>query len=226
MARCSNSCRARRCARASSCWSIAPLGERVVATGKGALRTPADAAGLRVRVPANPLLIETYAALGARPESLDFAQAQAAFAAGTLDGQDAPPSTLATARIAAGGMRFVTRWGAFGDQLVFAVRRTAWDAWPAAQRDAVRAAALAAARESTALAREESALADLTRQGVTIVELTAAQRAAFRTAVAPIVAKWAQTMGPELAAAAERAVAGVRPEGAVGQPVAPGPVAK
>lgn len=188
--------------------AVAPLGERIVATGKGTLRAPPDMTGLRIRVPGNPLVQETYAALGARPESMDFAQAQAALAAGTLDGQDAPASTLATARIAAGGLRYVTRWGAFGDLMVFAVRRTAWDVWPVAQRDAVRMAAVAAAREAAAPAREEAALADLTRQGVTIIELTPTQRGAFRAAVAPVTLRWAQTMGMDLAAAAERVAAG------------------
>ena len=65
---------------------------------------------------------------------MDFAQAQAAFAAGALDGQDAPPSTLAATRAAASGQKFVTRWGAFADQMVFAVRRATWDAWTEAQR--------------------------------------------------------------------------------------------
>jgi TRAP-type transport system periplasmic protein len=186
---------------------IAPLGERVVATTKGALRAPADLAGLQVRVPANPLLIETYATLGARPESMDFAQAQAAFAAGALDGQDAPPSALAATRAAASGQKFVTRWGAYADQMVFAVRRATWDAWTDARRAQVRAAAVDAAREAAAPSREDVALAELTRQGVTIVQLTAAQRAALRAAVQPVWANWTGTIGADIVRAAEAAVA-------------------
>ena len=187
--------------------AVAPLGERVVATTRGAVRAPPDLAGLRLRVPANPLLIETYATLGARPESLDFAQAQAAFAAGALDGQDAPPSTLAAARAAASGQKFVTRWGAFADQMVFAVRRATWDAWPEALRAQVRAAAVDAAREAAAASREDVALADLTRQGVTIVQLTSAQRAVLRAAVQPVWTKWTGTIGADLVRAAEAAAA-------------------
>ena len=52
------------------------------------------------------------------------------------------------------------------------------------------------------LAREEAALADLTKQGVTIVRLTAAQRAAFRTAMQPVYARWTGLVGADLLAAA------------------------
>jgi len=187
--------------------AVVPLGERVVATIKGALRAPGDLAGLRLRVPANQLLIDTYAALGARPEAMDFAQAQAAFAAGALDGQDAAPSTLAATRAAASGQKFVTRWGAYADQMVFAVRRGTWDAWTDAQRARVRAAAVDAAREVAAPSREDVALADLTRQGVTIVQLTAAQRVVLRAAAQPVWAKWTGTIGADLVRAAEAAVA-------------------
>ncbi len=185
--------------------AVAPLGERVVATAKAAVRAPGDLAGLRMRVPANQLLIDTYAALGARPEAMDFAQAQAAFAAGALDGQDATPSTLAATRAAASGQKFVARWGAYADQMVFAVRRATWEAWTDAQRARVRAAAVDAAREAAAPSREDVALADLTRQGVTIVQLTAAQRAALRAAVQPVWVKWTGAIGADLVRAAEAA---------------------
>ena len=186
---------------------VAPLGERVVATVKGGVRAPADATGQRLRVSANPLVIETLAALGARGDAMSLADAQAALAAGTLDGQEGPATTLAVTRIAASGQRFVTRWGAFGDVMVFAVRRPVWDGWSIEMRAAARAAAVEAAREADALAREDAAFAELTKQGVTLVRLTAAQRAAFRAAVQPVWSKWTGTIGAEVVDLAQAAVA-------------------
>jgi len=186
---------------------VAPLGERVVATVKGGVRAPADATGQRLRVSANPLVIETLAALGARGDAMSLADAQAALAAGTLDGQEGPATTLAVTRIAASGQRFVTRWGAFGDVMVFAVRRPVWDGWSIEMRAAARAAAVEAAREADALAREDAAFAELTKQGVTLVRLTAAQRAAFRAAVQPVWSKWTATIGAEVVDLAQAAVA-------------------
>jgi TRAP-type C4-dicarboxylate transport system substrate-binding protein len=187
--------------------ATAPLGERVLATKKNAVRTPADMAGLRLRASGNLLVVETLAALGARADAMSLADAQAAFAAGTLDGQEAPASTLAATRITASGQRFVTRWGAFADVMVFAIRRAVWDGWSAAQRAAAQAAAAEAARDAGALAREDAALADLTKQGVTLVRLAPAQRAAFREAVAPVWSKWTGPIGADLVRAAEAAVA-------------------
>jgi len=187
--------------------AVAPLGERVLATVKGAVRTPAEIGGLHVRVTPIPLVIETFSALGARAEAMGFALAQAAFVAGTLDGQEALPSTLAATRIGATGQKFVTRWGAFADVMVFAVRRPVWDAWSDDQRAFVRAAAVDAARDAGALAREEAAFGELTRQGVTIVKLTPAQRAAFRAAAQPVWDRWTSAIGADLVKGAEAVAA-------------------
>ncbi|MFO1412526.1 MAG: TRAP transporter substrate-binding protein DctP [Burkholderiales bacterium] len=186
---------------------IAPLGERVLATTKGPLATPAEVAGLRVRAVAQPLVIETLAALGLRPASMSAADAQAAFASGALDGQDAPATTLAATRITALGQRYVLRWGAQADVMVFAVRRAVWNGWDEKLRERARSAAADAAREANALAREDEALAALQKQGITIVQPAPAQRAAFRAAVQPVWTKWTSAVGAELVQAAEAAVA-------------------
>ena len=187
--------------------TIAPLGDRVLATIKAPVRTPAEMNGLRVRATPLPMVLDTYTALGAKLNAMDFAAASAAFSAGTLDGQDAPASTLAATRIAASGQKFVTRWGAFSDAMIFAVRRPVWNSWNDEQRALVRSAAVEAAADAGALAREDSALAELTQQGVTIVRLTAAQRSAFRSAVDSVWAKWTSAIGADIVRAGESAVA-------------------
>src|SRR4029450_4340626 len=157
---------------------------------KAPIETPADCRGLRLRVmPLRPVL-EFYLALGALPQSLSFAMTQAALSAGTLDGQDAVPTTLVATRAVASGQKFVTRWGAFSDVMVFAVRTAAWDAWPEERRALVRSSTEQAAREASAMAREEGSLAQLTKEGVTMVRLSPSQRAALREAAGPAIAAW------------------------------------
>ncbi|MEO8344224.1 MAG: TRAP transporter substrate-binding protein DctP [Betaproteobacteria bacterium] len=187
--------------------AIVPLGEHVLATTKGPVMTPADLHDLRVRVmPLRPML-EVFMALGARPQSMNFSEAQAAYAKGTLDGQDARPTSLVGTRAASSGQKFVTRWGAFADVMVFAVRKEVWDSWPEERRAQVRSAAEQAARESDALAREEAALAQLTKEGVTIVRFSSAQRATFRDAAQTAVAAWTVMVGNDLVDLARAAVA-------------------
>jgi len=182
--------------------AIAPLGERVISTSKAPVLTPADMRGLRLRATPVPLVVETLATLNARVEAMPMAAAQAAFAAGTLDGQEATASTLAATRLAASGQKFVTRLGAFSDVMVFAARKPVWDVWNEEQRAIARAAAIEAARDAAAQSREDAALADLTKQGVTLVRPTAAQRAEFRAAAEAVWAKWRNAIGADLVDAA------------------------
>lgn len=188
--------------------AIAPLGERMLATVKGPVSTPVDVAGLRVRTVAQPMILETLAALGIRASAMSAVDAQAAFASGALDGQEGPATTLAATRITALGQRYVLRWGGQADAMVFAVRRAVWNGWDERLRERARAAAVDAGREAAALAREDDALAALVKQGVTIVKPAPAQRAAFRTAAQPVWTKWTSALGADLVQAAEAAVAG------------------
>jgi TRAP-type C4-dicarboxylate transport system substrate-binding protein len=187
--------------------AVAPLGEHVLATTKAPIESLAACNGLRVRVMPLRSVIDVYLALGALTQSMSFAQAQSALAAGTLDGQDTMPTTLVATRAYASGQKFVTRWGAFSDVMVFAVRKAAWNTWPEDRRVLVRCAAEQAAREANALAREEVALAQLTKEGVTIVRLSATQRAALREAAQPAIAAWINAVGAELVSVARAAVA-------------------
>ncbi len=190
--------------------AVAPLGERVLATVNGAVTAPAEGVGLRIRTVTTPLLMDTLGALGMRAEAMSYAEARAALAGGTLDGQEASPSTLAATRIGSTRQKFVTRWGAFADVMVFAVRRAVWEQWTSAMQADVRAAAQDAARDAAALAHEDAALADLTRQGITLVRLAPAQRALFRAAVQPVWDKWTSAIGADNIAAAKTA-AGLPP---------------
>jgi TRAP-type C4-dicarboxylate transport system substrate-binding protein len=186
--------------------AVSPLGDRAIATFDGGVTAASALAGRTIRAVTIPLVVETLATLGARPVWMPLADAQAQFAARSLHGQEGPASTLAAARIAASGLKFVTRWGAFSDAMVFAVRQSVWSRWSPEQQAVARATALDAAREADALAREDAAYAELGKQGVDVVRPTTAQRAALRAAVEPVWSKWTATIGADLVAAAQGAV--------------------
>jgi TRAP-type C4-dicarboxylate transport system substrate-binding protein len=187
--------------------AVAPLGHEALATTRGPLGAPSDVAALRVRSIALPMVIETVAALGMRPAAMSFADAQAAFTSNSLDGQVGAPAAFAAMRIASFGQKHVLRWGAFADAIVFAVRRPRWDQWNDEQRAAVRSAAQTAAAEAGALLREDDAIAELARTGVTSTRLTSAQRAAFRAVVQPVIERWMSAVGADVVSAAAAALA-------------------
>ena len=166
---------------------------------------------MRLRVAPLPLLRDLVLALEAAPQAMGFADAQAAFANGTLDGQEAMPTVLAATRINASGQRHVVDWRAVADVMVFAVRNEVWQRWPEATRATVRAAAGEAAREAAALAREEAALKQLAQSGVAVVRTTAGRSRGVPGARRALVdARWREAMrrrcrSPRRAGAGRRA---------------------
>ena len=197
--------------------AIAPLGYREIAATAGAIRAPADLAGLRIRASPAPLVHEMLLALGALPQAMPFAEAQAAFARGALDGQEGMPSALAAARAIASGQRHLTDWGAIAEAMVFAVRKPVWQAWSDGQREAVRRASHQAIGETGALARERAALLQLAQRGVAVVRITPAGHEAFRAAVNDVSARWREAIGADVVDLAEKAL----PAPSGGPPLAP-----
>ncbi len=188
--------------------AFAALGHRALATISIAVREPADVAGLAVRVPALPAVLDFYAALGATPKTLEFAAAQAAFKSAALNGQDGAPATFVASRLEALGFRHVADWRAIGEIAVFAANRNVWNGWTEAERTLVRAAATEAAEALAALAKAESAhaLTELRQRGLALTRLTAEGHAAFAAASRAAYDRAAGAAGEDLTRAAEAAV--------------------
>ena len=193
--------------------ALAPLGHRQLATRERVVRTPGDLAGLEVRLAGPPQLADLFAALGARARIMSFGDAQAAFAAGTLDAQEGTPAMFATTRLDAVGVKRVILWNAIAEAAVFAVNRQRWEAWSPAEQALVRDAARETAAELPGLVRQEdeAALAALRKGGMAVTRLTPAERAAFAAATRDLYAKWAAVAGEELTRAAEAAVRAAAP---------------
>jgi TRAP-type C4-dicarboxylate transport system substrate-binding protein len=188
--------------------ALAPLGHREFASRERSIRTPAGLAGLKVRVTGAPLLTTVYAAFGAQPLTMAFADSQAAFADGTLDLQDGTPATFAGAHVDALGLKRVVLWGAVAEIAVFAVNGGRWNALTEAERALVSESAQETASELAVLVRQENeaALTALQKSGMTVVRLTPGERSAFAAAARGTYDKLAAEAGTELARAAEAAV--------------------
>ena len=188
-------------------------GFREVSNSKHEIRTPADMKGLKFRVVGSPLFNDTFTALGANPTQMSWADAQPALASGAVDGQENPLSVFVGAKIAAVGQKYLTIWGYVADPLIFVVNRKVWDSWSKADQEAVRAAALQAGQEETALARQGLMQAgsgiykEIAASGVKVTHLTPAEVAAFRTLTKPVYDKWTKTIGPKLVKQAETDIA-------------------
>ena len=188
-------------------------GYRELTNSKHVVKTPADLKGLKIRVVGSPLFLETFTALGANPTQMSWADAQPALASGAVDGQENPMSIFTAAKLQNVGQKYLTMWGYVADPLVFVVNKEVWNSWTPADREAVRQAAIEAGKEEIAIARKgmiepgQPLLKDIAGLGVTVTQLTAAEREAFVKATRPVFDKWKVQVGTDLVNMAEKAIA-------------------
>ncbi len=188
-------------------------GYREITNSKREIRKPDDMKGMKIRVVGSPLFLETLTALGANPTQMSWADAQPALASGAVDGQENPMSIFTAAKLHTVGQKHVTMWGYVADPLIFVVNRDVWNSWTPQDRDIVRQAAIDAGKQQIAIARKGLAeadrplLKDISALGVTVTQLTPAEREAFVAATRPVYNKWKAQIGEGLVTKAEQAIA-------------------
>jgi len=74
------------------------FGERYIISDRG-YRTPKDLKGIKVRVPPNPVWVETYKTLNATIVTLEWAEVYTGLSQGVVDAAEAPLSTLYGSRL-------------------------------------------------------------------------------------------------------------------------------
>lgn len=188
-------------------------GYREISNSKHEIHKPEDLKGLKIRVVGSPLFLDTFTALGANPTQMSWADAQPALASKAVDGQENPLSIFIASKLPTVGQKYLTMWGYMADPLVYVVNKDVWASWTPADQAIVRQAALDAAKEQIALARKglveagKPLLKDVAASGVTVTELSAAEREAFVKVTRPVYDKWKTQIGADLVATAEKAIA-------------------
>lgn len=143
--------------------------------------TPADLAGVNLRMPGSDAWMFLGRAIGANPTPMAFTEIYTALQTGSVDGQDNPLPTVVDAKFYE-----VTKQVSLTSHLVdlnyIAFSKALWDSLPADQQAAVQKAAedAAEAGRQAQLAKEEELVAFLTEQGLDVYE---PDLAAFRSHV-------------------------------------------
>jgi tripartite ATP-independent transporter DctP family solute receptor len=189
-------------------------GFRELSNSKKLIRKPEDLKGLKIRVVGSPLFLETFAALGANPTQMSWADAVPALSSGAVDGQENPLTVYTVAKLStAANQKYLTIWGYVADPLIFVVNKEVWNSWTPEDQKAVREAALQAGKENIALARKglippsDTMIKEIKAAGVNVASLTPQEKEAFKKATRSVYDKWAKQIGPELVKKAEQAVA-------------------
>ena len=187
-------------------------GYREISNSKTDIRKPEDLKGMKIRVVGSPLFLDTFTALGANPTQMSWADAQPALASKAVDGQENPLSIFIASKLPTVGQKHLTMWGYMADPVIFVVNKEVWASWTPADQAIVRQAAIDAAKEQIALARKglvepgKPLLKEVAASGVTVTELSPAEREAFVKATRPVYDKWKKQIGADLVNTAEKAI--------------------
>ena len=188
-------------------------GFREVTNSKRAIKTPEDMKGMKMRVVGSPIYADMFSALGANPTQMSWADAQPALSSGAVDGQENPLFLFTILKMHTVGQKFVTTWGYVADPLIFVVNKDIWNSWTPADQAIVRQAAIDSGSQEIVIARkglveaDKPLLKDIAAMGVTVTQLSAAEREAFVKATRPVYTKWKSVIGADLVNAAEKAIA-------------------
>jgi TRAP-type C4-dicarboxylate transport system substrate-binding protein len=163
------------------------------------IHTPADLAGMKIRVLPSRIQARTFELLGATPLAIDLTEAIAGITAGTIDAQENPLANTVTYGVHTFHRHHTLSNHFYISRGVFA-NRAAFEAMPAAMQEVLRrAVAEATVRQRVlAVAEEEVARQALVDEGCEIVELTAAEQALFADTVRPLHDEAKATFGPEM----------------------------
>ncbi len=188
-------------------------GYREVTNSKKPIRSPEDLKGMKFRVVGSPIYSDMFSAMGANPTQMSWADAQPALSSGAVDGQENPLFLFTVLKMHTVGQKFVTTWGYVADPLIFVVNKDVFASWTPADQAIVRQAAIDAGKQEIALARkglteaDKPLLKEIAAMGVTVTQLTPAERDAFVKATRPVYDKWKNTVGVDLVTSAEKAIA-------------------
>ena len=188
-------------------------GYREISNSKKAIKSPDDLKGMKIRVVGSPLFLDTFTALGANPTQMSWADAPPAMASSAVDGQENPLSVYMAAKLYTVAQKHLTLWGYMNDPLIFVVNKDIWNSWTPADREIVKQAAIDAGKEQIAIARkgvieaDKPLLKEIASHGVTVTQLSPAEREAFVKATRPVVEKWKGQIGADLVNMAEKSIA-------------------
>jgi len=171
---------------------------RDITNSKRPIRKPGDLKGLKIRVIESPLFIDTFKTLGANPTPLPFPEIYNALQQKVIDAQDNPIYTSILMKFTEVN-KFATLTNHILTECPVVVNKKFWNSLTPEQQKIFSEASniqIKVNRENNAKNRVE-AVGKAKAQGVDIIILTAAERAAFKEAVKPVHDKYRVVYGPE-----------------------------
>lgn len=174
------------------------LGFRNITNSRRPITKPEDIAGLKLRVIASPIYIETFKALGANPVPLSFGEVYGALESRAIDGQDNPVAVIESAKFAE-VQKYLSLTRHLYTGMPLLMSKKTWDALPPEDRKVIQdAAEIAKAEERRALQTQDAEAVDRLRKAMQVNEVSPAELDRMREKVRPVVEKFAGEVGEPL----------------------------
>jgi len=174
------------------------LGFRHVTNSRRPIAKPEDLAGLKLRVIASPIYIETFKALGVNPVPMTFGEVYGALESRAIDGQDNPLAVIESAKFAE-VQKYLSLTGHLYTGMPLLMSRKTWDSMSEAERTIIREAAEEAKLEERKLLQAQDGEAvERLRKQMQVNELSGAERERMRKLVQPVVDRFGVEVGPDL----------------------------
>ncbi len=167
-----------------------------------------DMAGLKVRTMQNNLYIDMFQGLGANAVPLPVNELYTALETKAVDAQE-NPFTVVQAQKFYDVQKYLSTTGHAYDAQVLIVSKKFWDGLSAADRSLVQAASVEATafQRQTSRALNAKAREELIKAGMSVNDVSDAERARMREKLQPVIAKHQVTVGDETAKAFFAAIA-------------------
>ncbi|MCP8937771.1 sialic acid TRAP transporter substrate-binding protein SiaP [Alsobacter sp. SYSU M60028] len=151
--------------------AVTYYGKRHLTTGAKPVRTPADVAGLKLRVPPVDVFRAMVEAWGAQATPIAFPELYLALSQGAVDGQENPLPTIQSGKFYEVQKNLVLTQHVITPRMPM-INEAFWKGLPAADRDMIRAAidSAAAWQDKELLAQEASLVGTLKAAGMNVVE--------------------------------------------------------
>jgi tripartite ATP-independent transporter DctP family solute receptor len=164
-------------------------GIRHITNRRRPINRPEDLRGLRIRTPADPATIDTFQALGAATQQINFSELYVALQQGVVDGQENPLANIHASKLHEVN-RFISLTAHKWECSPFLASRMAWGRLNEADRNLVMQAAREATQHNRMLMQQADVQLLAEYRGMSSVEVNVADQAAFRAATAGVLDTW------------------------------------
>lgn len=174
-------------------------GFRQVTNNKREIKSPADMAGLKMRVPGIKMYISLYKALGSDPTTMNFAEVFTALQQKTVDGQENPTDIIFSSKLYE-VQKYISLWNYSYDCVILGINQAKYATFDKATQEILQKSALEAMELQRKLNREkgEEQVKFFEEKGMKITRLTPEQIKVFQEKVKPVYAEYEPIIGKDL----------------------------